>query len=175
VRSPKSKEPRTPATPGLELIIAYKALKAPLMLGVGIWLTIAPSQAYEIAEWVAEELTSAGRLWSPLGQWIATHLSWRTLRVGAVLAFLDGLITLAEVVLLVLRKPWSEWLVAFSVGSLLPFELLSVVRRPRPGKLAVFAINVAVFVYLVRRRINQPRPPLSEESESTSASISRRT
>src|SRR5260370_1065050 len=62
MREPKSKQPHTPTTTGLKLIIAYKALKAPVMLGIAVWLTVAPSQAYQILEWTAEELYAANCL-----------------------------------------------------------------------------------------------------------------
>jgi hypothetical protein len=175
VRGPKSKQPHTPATTGLKLIIAYKALKAPVMLGIAVWLTVAPSQAYATFEWVAEELSAANTFFSPLGDWIANHLSLRTLRGGAFIAWLDGLFTAAEAVLLVLRKPWSEWMVAIGLALLLPFELISVIRKPRIGKIAVLVINAAVVAYLVRRRINQRRLASTEEPEARTASISHRT
>ncbi len=172
MRGPKSKQPHTPATTGLKLIIAYKALKAPVMLGVAVWLTVAPSRAYEIVEWAAEELSSANSFWSPLGDWIAQHLSLRTLRGGAALAWLDGLFTAAEAVLLILRKPWGEWMVAIGLGALLPFELISVMRKPSIGKIVVLVINAAVVAYLVRRRLNQRRLPSNKEPEVKTASIS---
>ena len=174
MRGPKSKQPHTPTTTGLKLIIAYKALKAPVMLGIAVWLTVAPSQAYQIFEWIAEELYAANSLWSPLGDWIANHLSVRMLHRGAALAWLDGLFTAAEAVLLILRKPWSEWMVAIGLGLLLPFELVSVIRKPSIGKLAVLLINAAVVAYLVRRRINQRQLPSTEEPEGRTASISNR-
>lgn len=174
MRGPKPKRPHTPATFGLKLIIAYKALKAPVMLAVAIWLTVAPLQALEIVEWIAEELSSARSLWSPVGNWIAHHLSLRSVRGGAALAWLDGLWTAAEAVLLVLRKPWSEWLVAIGLGSLLPFELVSVMRKPSIARLAVLVINALIVAYLVLRRINQRRLRLSQESEATTPSISHR-
>jgi len=93
---------------------------------------------------------------------------------GAALAWLDGLFTAAEAVLLILRKPWSEWMVAIGLGLLLPFELVSVIRKPSIGKLAVLLINAAVVAYLVRRRINQRRLPSTEEPEGRTASISNR-
>ena len=144
------------------------------MLGIAVWLTVAPSHAYEIFAWVAEELSSANSFWSPLGDWIGNHLSPRTLRGGAALAWLDGLFTAAEAVLLILRKPWSEWMVAVGLGALLPFELISLVRKPSIGKLAVLLINAAVVAYLVWRRINQRQLPLPPEPRARTASISNR-
>src|SRR6266849_2763376 len=77
MREPKSKQPHTPTTTGLKLIIAYKALKAPVMLGIAVWLTVAPSQAYQIFEWIAEELYAANSLWSPRGDWFGLAVAFR--------------------------------------------------------------------------------------------------
>lgn len=170
MHGPRSKQPFTPATTGLKLIIAYKALKAGVILGIAVWLTVAPSQAYEIFEWAAEELSAAHSFGSPLGDWITNHLSLRMLRGGAVLAWLDGLYTAAEAVLLILRKPWSEWMVAIGLAWLLPFEVISAMRKPSIGKLAVLLGNAAIVAYLVRRRINQRQLPSTEEPDARTAS-----
>jgi hypothetical protein len=168
------KQPHTPATTGLKLIIAYKALKAPVMIGLAVWLTVVPSHAFDILAEVAEELSFGNRFFSPLGDWIGDHLSSRALRGATAIAWLDGLFTAAEAVLLILRKPWSEWMVAIGLGALLPFELISLVRKPSVGKLVVLLINAVVVAYLVRRRINQRRLPSPEEPGSGTASISHR-
>jgi len=154
----KPGEEHTPATTGLKVIIAYKVAKVPVMLALSLWLTLAPSKAYHTVAHVAYELSNAGHFFARLGEWIASHLSLGTLRGAALLAWFDTLFTAAEVVLLILRKPWSEWVVAFGLSALLPFEIASLVHRFRFGKLAVFAINAAVVCYLVWRRTHQRRP-----------------
>ena len=128
------------------------------MLALSIWLTLAPSNAYHLVARIAYDLSSAGHIFARLGEWIANHLSLHALRAGAALAWLDTLFTATEAVLLILRKPWSEWLVAIGLGALLPFEIISLTHRFSIGKLVVFAINVAVVCYLVWRRIHERRP-----------------
>lgn len=151
-------EERTPASPGLKLIIAYKVAKVPVMFALSLWLTLAPSKAYHTVEHVAYELSNAGHIFARLGEWIASHLSLGTLRGAAFLAWFDTLFTAAEAVLLILRKPWSEWMVAIGLSALLPFEIASLVHHFRVGKLAVFVINAAVVCYLVWRRTHQRKP-----------------
>src|SRR5262249_40358015 len=130
----KPGEEHTPLTSGLRLIIAYKAVKVPVMLALALWLTFAPSKAYQVVSHIAYELSNAGHISAQRGGWIASHLSLRTLRGGAALAWVDAFYTAVEVVLLILRKPWSEWMVAIGLGALLPFELVSLVRHFRVGK-----------------------------------------
>jgi len=154
---------RTPPTTGLKLIIAYKVAKVPVMLALSLWLTLAPTKAYEVVAEIAYQLSSAGSIFAPLGDWLASHLSLRAVRGGALLAWIDTLFTAAEAVLLILRKPWSEWLVAIGLGALLPLEIVSLGRRFSIGKLVVLAINAVVVCYLVWRRSHQaksaPRTP----------------
>ena len=153
----KTQGAHTPATPGLKLIIAYKLAKAPVMLGLAIWLTLAPSGAYNFVEDVVDQLSAAGNVWSRLAEWIDAHFSLRVVHGGAALAWLDGLLTTAEAVLLLMRKPLGEWLVAIGLGSLLPLELFSFYRKPGVVKVLVLLINGAVVLYLVRRRLIEAR------------------
>jgi len=148
-------EEGTPATTGLKLIIAYKVAKVPVMLALSVWLTLAPWNAYEVVAEIAYQLSSAGSIFARLGDWIADHLSLRALRGAAALAWFDTLFTATEAVLLILRKPWSEWLVAIGLGALLPFEIVSLGRRFSIGKLVVLAINAGIVWYLVWLRTHQ--------------------
>jgi uncharacterized membrane protein (DUF2068 family) len=127
------------------------------MLALALWLTFSPRGAYEFVESIAEELSAGGALWARLGEWIEVHLSTKIIRGGAVLAWLDAITTAAEVTLLLLRKPWAEWLVTLGLGTLIPLELFSLERRPGLGKAIVLLINAAVVVYLARRRIKAAR------------------
>jgi hypothetical protein len=141
----------------LRLIVAYKSLKALVMFGLALWLSLAPASALRTVESVVGELSSHGATFVRLREWVEEHLSRRVVAGGALLAWGDGLTTVVEVVLLLLGKPWGEWLVAIGIASLLPVELWSLGRRPGYGKLAVLVVNAAIVVYLFRRRIREHR------------------
>jgi len=126
--------------------------KAPLMLALAIWLTVAPDHVYHLAVRFAHQLSEASALWVRLGHWLEEHLSVRLLRWGAVLAWLDAVTTAVEGTLLLTGKPWGEWVVTFGLALLLLPELLSLEQRPSWARLFVLLLNGAVVVYLAARR-----------------------
>lgn len=142
---------------GLRLIVAYKSSKALVMFGLALWLSVAPASALRTVDAAVRELSSHGATFVRLREWVEVHLSRRVVTGTALLAWADGAMTVAEVVLLRLGKPWGEWLVAFGIASLLPVELWSLGRRPGYGKLAILVVNAAIVVYLFRRRIREHR------------------
>ena len=144
---------------GLRLIIAYKLLKAPVLLAVALLLTVAPARASDVVERAAATLSEGGTLLSQVGAWITEHLSARTVTGAAVLAWLDGLATILEAVLLLLGKAWGEWVVVAGLSTLLPLEIITWVRRPNVLKFTILTLNAVIVLYLARRRLrHQPAP-----------------
>jgi len=64
---------------------------------------------------------------------------------------LDGVLTLGEGWALYRRFTWAPWLVVIATGSLLPFEVFELGRRPRAGRLLIFLGNLGVVCYLAVR------------------------
>ena len=152
-----ARQERTPRTLGLKLIIAYKLAKVPVMLALAIWLTVAPRSAYQLADQIADQLSTASSAWARLGEWIDQHLSTRLFRWGAVLAWIDAITTGLEAILLLIGKAWGEWLVVFGLTALLVPEVLSLQRKPGWLKVCVLLVNAAVVVYLAGRRLRAAR------------------
>jgi hypothetical protein len=142
----------TPAQ-GLRWIIAYKLLKAPVMLGLAGLLFARPQDTLRWAEELASVLVSGGWLLHRIGLWLAPHLGESLLMGARWLAAADGITTALEATLLLSGRTWAEWVVAVSVASLLPFEVLSLLHRFHWGKLALLAVNLAVAVFLIQRRL----------------------
>jgi len=152
-----SLEERAPRTLGLKLIIGYKLVKAPVMLALAIWLTVAPHSAYQLADQIADQLSTASALWARLGDWIEHHLSTRIFRWGAVLAWLDAITTGLEAILLLIGKAWGEWLVVIGLTVLFVPEVLSLERKPGWVKAGILLVNAAVVAYLGARRFRAAR------------------
>ena len=155
---------RTPRPLGLKLIIAYKLAKAPVTLALAIWLTFAPLSAYHLAEQIADQLSAASSIWARLGHWIEEHLSTRIFRWAAVLAWLDGITTILEAILLLIGKAWGEWLVIVGLTALLVPEVLSLDRKVTWMKFGVLLVNAAVVVYLASRRLRAARPTVQHHN-----------
>jgi uncharacterized membrane protein (DUF2068 family) len=142
---------------GLRLIIAYKFLKGPAVLLLAAWLTFAPERVLGFERRLAAELLEWGALLHRLALWLNLHVTASMLREGAAFAWLDGVTTLLEGVLLWLGYAWAEWLVVAGVSALVPFELWGFWHHPTPLRAGVIAVNVWIVVYLVRLRLNARR------------------
>ncbi len=145
--------PRRPL--GLRLIIAYKLLKVPAMVGLALALTLAPVRVHSLVADFAEELAGGGALVRRIGEWIHGHVL-PALVAAKWIAWLDALATLVEVVLLLMGKAWGEWIVVAGLGALIPAELWSM-RKPSVIKLMVLAGNAVIVAYLARRRLRLDR------------------
>ena len=143
---------------GLRLIIAYKFVKAPLMLSVAAALTFAPVPADHFLRHVAAQLSEWGAVGWRFANWIEPRLTTGVEHRAAALAWLDGTATLVEGILLLSGKVWGEWLVVAGLAVLLPFEVLAMVHRPTVVRAVILVVNALVVVYLVRDRLKaRPR------------------
>ncbi len=142
---------------GLKLIITYKFCKAVVMLGIALWLTLAPAAAYRAALLLVRELTEGGAAFARAGHWISDHLTGRMLTRGAELAGLDSITSAIEGVLLASGKTWAEWIVIVGLACLLPFEILSILHGPRVGKLVILGANVLIVAYLAFDQLRKAR------------------
>jgi uncharacterized membrane protein (DUF2068 family) len=140
---------------GLRLIVTYKFVKAALMLGVAVWLTLAPGAAYRSLETLAHQLEDGGAAFARAGRWISDHLSSSFVIRGALLAWLDSASSALEGFLLLSGKTWAHWIVIVGLACLVPFELLSIQHRPGIGKFVVLGVNVLIVVYLARGQLQK--------------------
>jgi uncharacterized membrane protein (DUF2068 family) len=145
---------------GVRVIIVYKAIKACVQLGlVLLIIVLAPfglaERLHEYATVVRHHLTHAWsiRLADLLLRTATPHALMITL---AALAG-DGLLTSLEAWALTHGHWWGPWLVVIASGSLLPFELVHLARRPRASRLLLFGLNLVIVVYLARRAWREHR------------------
>jgi len=139
----------------LKLIIAYKFVKAPLVLVLAVLLTVSPLGAEHAARVLARELSEGGALLAKIGAWLGLHTTGKDVHHAALLAWGDGLATLLEGVLLQRGHAWGEWIVVATLAALIPFEAVSLERHPGPLKVVVLTLNVAIVIYLAARRWQQ--------------------
>jgi uncharacterized membrane protein (DUF2068 family) len=57
---------------------------------------------------------------------------------------------LTEGVGLLLVQHWAEWMTVITTAGLIPIEVFEIYRRFTSVRVAIFAINVAIAIYLVR-------------------------
>lgn len=155
--------------PALKLIIGYKLVKgvASLLLAFALITALILGHTdgiHDLAQTLREHVA---RAW-------AVHLADAMLKatdpahlaiVGAALGC-DGLLTFVEGYGLYRGWRWAPWLVVFATGSLLPFEIVAIVRKVRFGRVVVFLVNLAIVVYLARRTLREVRAARSRDARA---------
>jgi uncharacterized membrane protein (DUF2068 family) len=85
-------------------------------------------------------------------RWLDMHLTGRILLDGAIIAWLDAISTAVEGMLLLTGRSWARWTVVAGSMLLVPLEVWSVWRHPRPARIFILVVNCLIVVYLVRSR-----------------------
>jgi len=152
-----------PRARGMKLVIGYKLVKAPLVLGLAIWLTFRGPSALRIAAALARQLGDGGARWERIARWISTHVTARTIGVAAIVAWLEAGVTALEGALLLTGRTWGEWIVLLGMASLLPIEIEALIRRPTLVKALGLTANAAIVAYLAWRRLVAIRPENDEK------------
>jgi len=139
----------------VRLIIAYKAISALVLLSVAL-LLLGIIVNHDFGQRVRTVVMLTGmrsdnhflREGLPklgvLGRGATTALG--------VLSLLYAVLESTEVFGLLNRRRWAEYLVLLATVFFLPYEGLEIVRLVTISKLAIFIINVAIAVYLVKRK-----------------------
>lgn len=67
--------------------------------------------------------------------------------------------------------PWAEWMAIISGSVYIPFEMIDLIRRPSPIRVAIIAINTLVVLYMLHIRIqaaeSRRRAAAHKPAEST--------
>ncbi len=152
---------------GLELIAALKFVKAALLAlaGVGALSLLRSDIAAGVHEWLAELAVRRG-------QQIVQQIVQRALALldvaqpiqieaAGITSIVYGLLFVVEGVGLWKGQRWAEWLTVIATGSLIPFEIYELLRRPTVVRALALVTNVAVVAYLayrLRHPDGGPRP-----------------
>jgi uncharacterized membrane protein (DUF2068 family) len=145
---------------GVRLIVAYKAVKAIAELALAVVLvTLAASGKLvalrHLATQMQEHLESR---WSMLAsKAIGALVSERGVHLIKIGLALDGLVSSVEALALWRGYRWAPWLVVVSTASPLPLEVAEIVRAPRPSRVGLAMVNVAVVGYLALRMAKKRR------------------
>jgi len=144
---------------GLTLIIAYKLVKGGLWLVLDLLLIgLGRIGLANRLSGFAEHLRHHAGAWSlELADLIARAASLGGLWIIVIALAGDGLVSLIEGWALQRGRPWAAWLVVFTTGSLLPFEVVALVRRPSAVRVALVSANLAIVAYLTRKAFRERR------------------
>ena len=142
---------------GLQVIIAYKFIKA------GLWLVLAPTLAIAVhlglghrLLGLADELRHSTHAWSlELARLILRAATPRGLWTIVIALLADGIASLVEGWALIHGAWWGPWLVVVSTGALLPFEALALAHHPHVNRFLLLAVNMLIVVYLARKALRE--------------------
>jgi uncharacterized membrane protein (DUF2068 family) len=140
---------------GLRLIVAYKLAKAGGEIALAALLAIAEVSAGDVAARLSRHVAAAWSL--EVSRFLGRAAGPHTIELMITALVLDGVLTLGEGWALHRRFAWAPWLVVLSTGSLLPFEVVELVRRPRAVRLLILVVNVGIVCYLAARATRQVR------------------
>jgi uncharacterized membrane protein (DUF2068 family) len=162
-RVPPAAAPPLRRDRGVEVIILYKAVKG------GLWLVLATTIAVLVnagladrVVTLAEALRDHARPWSvELAKVLLRASSRHALWTVVAALYADGTVTLVEGWALYHGRWWGPWLVVGATGALLPFEVASLVRHPRPIRIVLLLVNLAIVVYLARVASRHGRPDVT--------------
>ena len=139
---------------GLFWIVAFKALKAVTLTGLGVALLATrhsdPVDLF-VRVAVAVHLPITSRLLERALAFLSDLTIPRPVAL-AITAFAYASLMAAEGLAIYNRKSWARWFTIVATSSLVPVELYEIARGPHPTRVAVLAANVAIVWYLWRRK-----------------------
>jgi uncharacterized membrane protein (DUF2068 family) len=138
----------------LPWIVAFKAFKTLTLITLGVTL-LATRQKNPVDVLMRVALAIHLPLTSQIFEralGFATNLTVRKETALAVTAFGYAALMGTEGLGLFLRKSWSRWFTIGATSSLIPIEIYEILRELHAVRVLVLVANVAIVVYLIRRR-----------------------
>jgi uncharacterized membrane protein (DUF2068 family) len=138
----------------LPWIVAFKAIKALLLTVLGAALLFAVHRdALDLVVSVAQaiHLPLGSRLFDRAAA-LALRATPKKEQTLAATAFAYAILMGTEGIGLYLRRSWARWFTIGATSSLIPVEVFEIVREPRPLRVLVLVMNIAVVAYLWKRR-----------------------
>src|SRR3981081_602561 len=130
---------------GLELIAAFKMLKALLLIlaGVGALSLLRPGTAAEAREWLRDLTIGHGQQLVERALALLNVATPTRIRELGIASIVYGLLFATEGTGLWLEKRWAEYLTIIATGSLIPFEVYELYRRATLPRWLALAANIA--------------------------------
>jgi uncharacterized membrane protein (DUF2068 family) len=144
---------------GIQVIVAYKLGKAVLWFVFAIVLVAGMRFGIEDRlEGVAHALRHHAHVWSlRLADLVVRAASRRGLWTIVVALVADGSLSLLEGWSLLHGAWWGPWVVVVATASLLPFEVVALLRHPHIVRAVLFLVNLVIVGYLLRAALRERR------------------
>jgi uncharacterized membrane protein (DUF2068 family) len=138
----------------LPWIVAFKAAKSLVLACLGVvFLMVRRTDPVDllVRTALAVHLPVTSVLFERLLK-IVLNLTVRKEVALAITAFAYSALMGTEGVSLYLRKSWAPWFTIIATSSLIPLELYEIVRELHVGRVVVLGLNMAIVVWLWRRK-----------------------
>ena len=135
---------------GLQLVALFKFAKAILLLAAGFGAAglLHPGAAEALLQWSTTVAPAGERRFLELLIAHTLSLSHERLELVALAAFAYAGLFTVEGTGLWLERRWAEYLTLVATLSLVPLELIELVRRPGSGVVSALLLNLGVVAYL---------------------------
>jgi uncharacterized membrane protein (DUF2068 family) len=147
-------------TRAVRAIVRYKTAKAGIQIGLTVLLCLlwplglgdklrglpGALRHYTTQAWALE-----------VADLLAGNAANRRIAITIMALGLDGVLTGVEAWSLRTGRWWGPWLVVAATGALLPFEVYEFVRVPGLVRALIFAVNLAILLYIARRAWDEHR------------------
>jgi uncharacterized membrane protein (DUF2068 family) len=154
---------QTPRPRALVAIVIYKCFTVGLLacVAIGLFLT---SKKYDDLFAFSEEYMMTGKreiIKAGLTQVISTPTT--QMQLGAIIAAIYAAVNGIEAVGLWNQKAWATILVVGIVGITIPVEIYEIIHKASIVKFVVFAVNILMFVYLLRHALEERKKRLEQK------------
>jgi uncharacterized membrane protein (DUF2068 family) len=141
--------------PALVAIVIYKFFTVGLLLCVAIGLFLTSKKHDALFTFAEEYMMTGKREIIKAGLQQVLSISTTKMQFGAVVALVYGTVNAIEAVGLWYQKAWATILVVGIVGLTIPVEIYEIIEKASIVKFVVFAINLAMFIYLLRHALEE--------------------
>jgi uncharacterized membrane protein (DUF2068 family) len=139
----------------LVAIVVYKCFTVGLLLVVAIALFVTSKKHDDLLAFANEYMTIGKREIIKTALTQILSVSTTKIQFGALVAVIYAAVNAIEAIGLWHQKAWATILVVGIVGATIPLEVYEIIQKVSIVKFVVFAINVAMFIYLLRHAIDE--------------------
>lgn len=139
----------------LVAIVLYKCFTVGLLICVAIGLFLTSKKYDDLFAFSEQYMMTGKREIIKAGLAQATSISTTKMQLGGLAALVYALVNGIEAIGLWKQKAWATILVVGIVGLTIPVEIYEIIEKASIVKFGVFAINLAMFVYLFRHALDE--------------------
>jgi uncharacterized membrane protein (DUF2068 family) len=139
----------------LVAIVIYKCFTIGLLLLVGIGLFALAKNDDALFAFAEEYMTTGKREIIKSGLVKIVSIPMKSMQFGGIVALIYAVVNAIEAVGLWQQKAWATIMVVGIVGLTIPIEIYEIFHKVSFVKIAVFAVNIAMFVYLLRHALEE--------------------